>query len=316
MADCNDLFQKFLSEISLKPDQRKNLQTGRDAIKIWIENYFSEEKGFAKPEFCLQGSYALKTMVCPLGQEDYDLDDGVYLQHTDDDISKPTPETVSSYIVEAVKGHTKKVLNKKNCVRVVYAENYHIDLPVYRTVKGKIHLGTLEGNQWVPSDAKAFNTWFYDRLEETEQMRSCIKYLKAWKDFGGCDLKGIHLTILVGLNHVPVNDRDDKSLTETVGKIIEYLNDNKAIYNPIDEKEDLIKNWSVGKRAAAIDDLEKLYTKAIDALGEDDKEKAAKCWRMIFSDRFPVNDGKKRDSVVVGPSHREFESRTKPWRGI
>ncbi|MHC4122652.1 MAG: cyclic GMP-AMP synthase DncV-like nucleotidyltransferase [Planctomycetota bacterium] len=311
MADCNNLFQKFLSEISLKPDQRKNLQKGRDAIKERIENYFSDELKVKKPEFYLQGSYALKTMVSPLGKEDYDLDDGVYLQHTDDDISTPTPETVSSWIVEAVKNHTKKTPeNKKNCVRVVYAENYHIDLPVYRMIKGKIHLGTLEGNQWVPSDAKEFNKWFYDRLLKAEQMRSCIKYLKAWKDFSGCDLKGIHITVLVGLKHVPINDRDDKSLTETVGKIIEYLNDNKAIYNPIDEKEDLIEDWASTKLDATIKALGELQEKATKALSEDDKEQASKSWRMIFADRFPKANNDK--GVKVVPTVK-ISSDDKPW---
>ena len=314
MADCNDLFQKFLSEISLKPDQRKNLQTGRDAIKKRIENYFSEEKDFTKPEFCLQGSYALKTMVHPLGQEDYDLDDGVYLQHTDDDISKPTPATVSSWIVEAVKNHTKKTPeNKKNCVRVVYAENYHIDLPIYRTIKGKIHLGTLDGNQWVPSDAKAFNKWFYERLNKTEQMRSCIKYLKAWKDFNDSNLKGIHITVLVGRKHVAVEGKDDESLTKTLAQIIEYLENKRAIYNPVDEAENLIADTKLNK---AIRDLKELYEKALKALGEDDKEKAAKLWQIAFGDRFKCDDSDDaedgRDTKRIAPVIVEKDN-ARPW---
>jgi hypothetical protein len=311
MADCNDLFQKFLSEISLKPDQMKNLQTGRDAIKKRIENYFSDEKGFTKPEFCLQGSYALKTMVHPLGQEDYDLDDGVYLQHTDDDISKPTPAAVSSWIVEAVKNHTKKTPeNKKNCVRVVYAENYHIDLPIYRTIKGKIHLGTLDGNQWVPSDAKAFNKWFYERLDKTEQMRSCIKYLKAWKDFKSIDLKGIHITVLVGLNHIAVEGKDDTSFAETVAQVIKYLEDKRAIYNPLDETENLIADWPSKKLEETIKALKYLQEKAAEALNEDGKEKAAKLWQMVFGDRFKFDDEEDgRDAKIIVPAI----VKPKPW---
>lgn len=318
MANCNDLFQKFLKEITFT-DSNGDLKKGKDAIRNKIEKYFSDELEFKQPEFFLQGSYSLKTMVKPLNPVDeYDLDDGVYLQHLGNNRNDwPTSQTVSNWIANAVKGHTKKKPEKKtNCIRVVYADGYHIDLPVYCESNRTIYLARLGDDQWVPNDAKIFNTWFYDRLEKTEQMRSCIKYLKAWKDFSGCDLKGIHLTVLVGLNHVSVNDRDDKSLMETVGKIIEYLNDNKAIYNPIDEKEDLIEDWSVGKRAGVIDDLRKLHEKSLKAIEATDKQEASKFWRQVFSDRFPMNDGEKRDSVVVGPSHREFESRTKPWRGI
>jgi hypothetical protein len=318
MADCNDLFQKFLSKITIKTECSKNLQRGREAIKREIDNYFSNKLKVGKPDFYLQGSYSLKTMIEPLNPKDeYDLDDGIYLKHTDDDISKPTTKKVSNWIFNAVEGHTKKnPENKKNCVRVIYADGYHIDLAMYRKIKGKYYLARLGEDQWVPSDARAFNNWFYERLERNEQMRSCIKYLKAWKDFSGCDLKGIHITVLVGLNHAAVKNRDDKSLTETVGRIIEYLDDKKAIYNPKDSEEDLIEDWSVGKRAAAIDDLRKLHEKSLKAIETTDKQEASKVWRQVFSDRFPKNDGEKRDSVVVGPSRREFESRTKPWRGI
>ena len=315
MTNCNDLFLKFLSEITIKTECSKNLQRGREAIKREIDNYFSNKLKVGKPDFYLQGSYSLKTMIEPLNPKDeYDLDDGIYLKHTDDDISKPTTEKVSNWIFEAVEGHTKKIPeNKKNCVRVIYAEGYHIDLAIYRKINGEYYLARLGEDQWVPSDARAFNNWFYERLERNEQMRSCIKYLKAWKDFNSCDLKGIHLTVLVGLNHVPVRDRDDASLTETVEKMVEYLTNKKAIYNPVDSNENLIESWSVGKIAAAIDDLEKLHEKACKAVQSDDKKKAAKLWQMAFGNRFEFDDEEdERDAKRVAPVI-VIKDETKPW---
>lgn len=316
MANCNDLFLKFLSEISIKPECSKNLQRGREAIKREIDNYFSNKLKVGKPDFYLQGSYSLKTMIEPLNPKDeYDLDDGIYLKHTDDDISKPTTEEVSNWIFEAVEGHTKKKPeNKKNCVRVIYAEGYHIDLAIYRKINGKYYLARLGEDQWVPSDARAFNNWFYERLERNEQMRSCIKYLKAWKDLNSCDLKGIHLTVLVGPNYVSVTDRDDKSLVETVGKIIEYLNDKRAIYNPIDESENLIENWADSKLNTTIKMLEDFNEKAKQALEEDDKQEASRIWQDVLGKRFPFykNEGGKKKRVVPVPA--EIKERPKPWR--
>jgi len=315
MANCNDLFLKFLSEINIKTECTKKLQHGREAIKREIENYFANKLKVGMPDFYLQGSYSLKTMIEPLNPEDeYDLDDGIYLKHTDDDISKPTTEEVSNWVFNAVEGHTKKKPeNKKNCVRVIYAEEYHIDLAIYRKINGEYYLARLGEDQWVPSDARAFNNWFYERLVRNEQMRSCIKYLKAWKDFSGCDLKGIHLTVLVGLNHQPVEGRDDDSLTETVKKVIDYLREEKGVWNPIDETENLVEDWSVGKIAAVIDDLEKLYEESSKAIETENKEEASKIWRKVFGDRFPKVNGTEKAKVAVAPSHREFESRTKPW---
>lgn len=320
MANCNELFQKFLSKITISSEQRNNLQRGRNAIKQKIENYFSEELEVKTPEFYLQGSYALKTMVVPLNPRDeYDLDDGVYLQHTGNDLSDPTPEKASNWIIEAVKNHTKKKpQNLKNCVRVIYAEGYHIDLPVYREIKGQYYLGTLDGNEWIPSDARAFNDWFYTRLEKTEQMRSCIKYLKAWKNFKGCELKGIHITVLAGLNHVAVKDRDDKSLTETLEKIINYLKEERCITNPVDESENLIEDWDPDKIDEAIEALEGFYEQAVYAIRTDKTDEAVKTWRKAFGNRFPKDNGSNeaKVAVVASTSHREFSSRTKPWGEI
>ncbi len=311
MADCNDLFKKFLSEITVTKTERENLQNGRDAIKEKIENYFVKERKVKKPEFFLQGSYALKTMVRPLGKEDYDLDDGVYLKHTDDDISKPTPATASNWIIEAVKNHTKKAPeNKKNCVRVVYADGYHIDLPLYRNIRGIIYLGTLEGNKWVPSDAKKFNNFFLERIKKTEQMRSCIKYLKAWKDFISCDLKGIHITVLVGMKHIEVESRDDISLVKTIEQIIEYMKDKKAIYNPIDKNENLIEDWNNSKLNTTIKMFEDFSEKAKQALAENNKQEASKIWRKTFGDRFPRENGNKVAKVI--PTVKVI-SDDKPW---
>jgi hypothetical protein len=297
MISCNDLFLKFLSEITIKTECSKKLQRGREAIKREIDNYFSNKLKVGQPDFYLQGSYSLKTMIEPLDLEDeYDLDDGIYLKHTDDDISKPTTEEVSNWIFKAVEGHTKKKPeNKKNCVRVIYAEGYHIDLAIYRKINGKYHLARLGEDQWVPSDARAFNNCFYTRLEKTEQMRSCIKYLKAWKDYEGCDLKGIHITVLVGLNHIAVKDRDDVSLTQTIQKIIAHMKNNRSICNPIENAENLISDWSDSKINKVIEALEKLHAKASGAIETDNKEKAANLWRIMFGDRFPVFQSDEKD---------------------
>jgi hypothetical protein len=76
------------------------------------------------------------TVINPLDGE-YDLDDGVYLQHLDENHHSgwPTSETVHrGWIVEATDGYTKeKPIDKRTCVRVRYACQYHIDLPSYAT---------------------------------------------------------------------------------------------------------------------------------------------------------------------------------------
>ena len=315
MADCNDLFQEFLCNITYT-DSNDKLKTGKDAIRSKIKDYFTNVLEEKQPKFFLQGSYSLKTMVMPLNPTDeYDLDDGIYLQHLGNDIDDwPTTKTVSNWIVDAVKGHTKKKPeNKKNCVRVIYADGYHIDLPIYCASNGIIYLARLGDDQWISSDAKALNKWFYDRLEKTEQMRSCIKYLKAWKDFKGNDLKGIHITVLVGLNHITVKDRDDDSLTQTIQRIITYIRSKRAIYNPIDSTENLISHWSDKKINRTIEALEKFLANAVEALDEENKGIASKKWRIVFGNRFPKYEEDQKDKVLVVPLLRDNQPPAKVW---
>jgi hypothetical protein len=146
----------------------------------------------------------------------------------------------------------------------------------------------LEGNQWVASDARAFNDWFHDKLQATEQMRSCIKYLKAWKDFLSSDLKGIHITVLAGLNHAPVKDRDDESLAQTVENMRDYLEGRQAIWNPVDPEENFLEGWSTAKVSQTIKHLDWFCEKAASALKSGDEGLAAQEWRALFGARFPV----------------------------
>jgi hypothetical protein len=318
MANCNDLFQSFLGEIQIIKTVRDNLRRSRDGIRTTLENYFTKEVQLPKPQFYQQGSFALKTMVKVLNpMDEYDVDDGVYLQElSKDDIKNVDKASVfRTTVLNAVREQTKKPPQRlPSCIRMQYAETsyrYHIDLPVYTEVGGKVYLARDDG--WLESDAKEFNQWFYDRLEKTEQMRNCIKYLKAWKDFNSGDIKGIHLTVLVGLKYVSVTDMDDKSLGETVKEIISYLEQKKAIWNPVDQNENMIAGWSgekIGRIIAAFKDFQ---SEAGEALDEQDKNKASKIWRGLFGDRFPLEDRDNRGKVVNGPRHREIAGATEPW---
>lgn len=319
MANCNDLFQDFLDEIQIIKTVRDNLRGSRDGIRTTLENHFTKELQIAKPEFYQQGSFALKTMVKVLNpMDEYDVDYGVYLQEVSEDEIK-NPQKASTFrttVLDAVRKQTERPPQRlHSCIRVQYAEKdyrYHIDLPVYAEVGGKSYLARDDG--WVLSDAKDFNKWFRDRLEKTEQMRSCIKYLKAWRDYVASDLKGIHITVLVGLNHSAVEGRDDKSLHETVGKIVDYLKENKAIYNPIEDGENLIDNWTGTKIGRAIKALENLHTKALQAINEEDKGTALKKWIAVFGTRFQEHDEEASEGkVAVAPLLRDQRTPVKPW---
>lgn len=319
MANCNDLFQKFLSEITISSSKSENLKRGKDSIEEEIKNYFTETMDYKQPDFFLQGSYVLKILINPLNPEDeYDLDDGIHLQHLSDEISEwPNPQSLGNLIINAVEELTETPPEKKpNCVRIIYANDYHIDLPIYCENNGIIYLASLKKNKWIKSDPKTFKDWFYNRLEKYEQMRSCIKYLKAWKDFRDCELKGIQITVLVGWNHYAIQDRDDESILQTIENILSYLKTYRAIYNPVDPEENMISNWNDSKIDAVIENIENFHSRAAKAVTEHSKIASSKIWRSLFGDRFPLEDTDERGTIINGPKHREISSSTQPWKKL
>ena len=128
-------FNQFNDIITLKGIKRDNLITGRNGLRNRIKSKFDEKKRL-QPKFCMQGSFAMKTTVNPVGDKEYDVDDGVYIQgYSEKDISEwPSVQTVHNWIREAVQNYTSnEPIDKNTCIRVVFANKYHIDLPIIYT---------------------------------------------------------------------------------------------------------------------------------------------------------------------------------------
>lgn len=75
----------------------------------------------------------MKTAIMPLDGDEFDLDNGVYLRgYSTDQDDWPAAQTVHTWVKEAVEKHTSNSpIDKNTCIRVVYEDKYHIDLPIY-----------------------------------------------------------------------------------------------------------------------------------------------------------------------------------------
>lgn len=294
MSDLNNLFSKFNDKISLSTTKKDNLKRGRDALRKKIKDDFKDKKRNT-PKFCGQGSFAMKTTVNPLEDKEYDIDDGVYLQGYSDkeETEWPSTTTVHNWIKNAVDGHTNTPPKDKNtCVRVIYANDYHIDLPAY-IIKDQIAYLAHKRDSWIESDPKAFTDWFIGKVKDKgEQLRSIVKYLKSWKSYRDVDLKGIVVTILVGENFYSYSNRDDKSLLGTVTNIIDALEDDFKCKKPVKPYENLFKDFSQYKQENIINSLKKLKGSLNEAINEENEEKASEILQKQFGDRFPKGEAK------------------------
>lgn len=290
MADINNLFSDFSDSISLSKTKSDNLRRGRDALRGKIKKWFSNNEKPA-PSFCWQGSFAMKTTVNPIGDGEYDLDDGIYLDgYSSKAMSEwPAASTVHSWIKSAVAGHTQgDPVDKDTCVRVVYASGYHIDYPIY-ILKDDIAYLAHKSKGWIVSDPKAFREWFVQNVKDDgEQLRSLVRYLKAWKDFKSVSLKGIEITILATNSFNIYEGRDEKSLCNTVHSIISSLETNFSCVKPVAPGEDLFEGASDTKKNGIISALSTLKDKLDLAIDEKNPQIASEYMINVFGDRFPA----------------------------
>ena len=111
MANLNKLYSQFNDKITLTSSKTDSLRTSRNALRTDIKNWFSN-KSKLQPKFCWQGSFAMKTVINTIGDNEYDLDDGVYIQGYDDVELEdwPVASTVHKWVKDAVSERTKKDL--------------------------------------------------------------------------------------------------------------------------------------------------------------------------------------------------------------
>ena len=292
MANLNKLFIDFNDNITIAKSKSDNLKTSRDALRNDIKNWFSDEE-MLQPKFCWQGSYAMKTLINPLNGNDYDLDDGIYLQGYDDREQDEWISTATAHrwVKRAVDNRTKQdVVDKSTCVRVPYATGYHIDLPIY-ICKEKIAYLAHKDKGWIESDPKAFKDWFISNVNQNgEQLRRIVKYLKAWKDYNEVPLKGLEITILATNCFDGYLQRDDRCLANTVEEIIAVLEKKFECVKPVLPGEDLFEGASESKKTKILNSLKRLKDKLNQANNESDEKIASEYVREVLGKRFPLGN--------------------------
>ena len=290
-------FNQFNDTITLSASKKENLRRGRNGLRTRIKNKF-DEKERLQPKFHMQGSFAMKTTINTIDNKEYEVDDGVYIQgYSDKEMSDwPSVQTVHNWIKDAVQGYTStEPIDKNTCIRVVFADNYHIDLPIYINKDETIYLAHKEKG-WTVSDPKEFTDCFIDKVKSYgEQVRSIVKYLKAWKDYKGIDLKGIEITILVGDNFYKNAENDLNSLLGTIVNINNTLNYNFSCKKPVRPYEDLFDKKTESQRQQILDSLKELEEKLDEAVNEKDIDKVNEILKEMFGDRFPKIEKEKEE---------------------
>ena len=280
MAELTKEFKVFHDKIILTASKKSTLRTARDAIREKVRKHFRETLKLTVPKFRGQGSYAMGTIVNPI-----DLD-------TQEDSAWPAATTVHQWLVNATDGHTsEKPMDKRTCVRVRYAGQYHVDLPSYGELNGKYLLAVKGESNWPQSDPLALTDWFKDQVKsQGEQLRRVVRYLKAWADFQsqrrGKMPSGLVLTVLAA-NSFHSHEKDAVALANTLRAISAAVSTVFFVLNPVDNSEELTARLTDAQKTRLQNAAKTASEDAIEAVSMEDEHKASMQWRKQFGDRFP-----------------------------
>lgn len=305
--DCNKEMKGYHADaVSLSKDEQTEMRDRRDSGRKRLKNGLNKAGHPLPEEFSSQGSYAMRTMVQD-DECDYDIDDGVYFEK--EDLNDPDGVCLSARDARTRVRNALKddrlaydAVVKTNCVRQLYPDGYHIDLPVYRTVRTADISGNdvvayelASGDDWVSSDARRVTRWYNDAVgselntgqSDTSQLRRLTKLTKklarsrmAWKKK---TTSGICISKLVVDHFVARSDRDDDALRDTWKAINSQLAFSQRIGHPVNANKNLAEE---GDECVAF--FRDCLSDALDTLKVLDehnctRKKAGDAWDKVFN---------------------------------
>lgn len=295
MYNIDSKFKKFYHKnVILQNKEQKNLRDKKDINIERLKNGLIEYNANYKTSYELkrdvvQGSMAMYT-VTQNDSKDYDID--VAIVFDSDDLPEGTTAT-KNIVVNALKYKCKQFNVepefKTNCVRIQYAEGYHIDFAIYRKSQ---NIGGEEiyehcGSEWRERNPWSITQWFVENNEEKEKkLRILVRLLKMfaksrsyWNMPGG-----LILSVLANESFVDY-DRYDELLYYNMVEIRDRLNWNLEVYNPTDTSQSLLLKESDYTKMNNLKIRLDTYIEKLDVLFDSDCEEsdAIGAWNEIFN---------------------------------
>lgn len=297
MYDLEKEMKKFYyNEVVLPKDETNNLREKKklniDRLKEGLKEYNEDNNTDYKiAETIEQGSVAMSTVI-QNDKNDYDIDIAIVFDNTN--IGNIGSIAIKNVIVDSLKRKCTNFKNepeaKTNCVRIEYADNYHIDFAIYKRTKcdyDDSYTYEHAGSEWRTRDPRAINNWFKERISiNGEKLRQAIRLSKtfcksrdSWKMPGG-----LIQTVLCN-EKIKNYSRIDEMFYYTICAIRDRLRYNKEVLNPTDSSQSLLL---VQEDRDKIDNLYNrldLYIPKLDILFDSNcTEKQAKdAWYSFFN---------------------------------
>lgn len=281
IGQLEDLLRRVCLELQVSAPKHEVLEGHYEAVGRWLAQKGSPLAD-AGPVIYGQGSGAIGTLNKPLGRDKYDLD--AVCEFTALDWSRLNALDVLNAVEARLRQHDtyKPMIERKNrCIRLVYADGFHLDIlpacPVSLHVgEGPLKVPDREIKTWKDSYPKGYAKWFKTRSEyrgpvrlteairndveplpdhlpmhEKEPLQLAVQLLKRHRDvaFQRKDNAPISivLTTLAGQYYngaTNLYDVVDGILDGITRAIIANPMQRLVVLNPVNNKEYLSEKWN------------------------------------------------------------------------
>ncbi|MCL2221249.1 MAG: nucleotidyltransferase [Oscillospiraceae bacterium] len=299
MYDLSAEFEKFYKDKVVLPqatqsELREKKKLNIDRLKNGLAAYNKDNKtSYEVADVREQGSIAMST-VTQNDSSNYDIDVAIIFDSTN--IAGVGHIAIKNVVEDALRRSNvqwkKEPTALTNCVRVEYAEGYHVDFAVYRRAKQWDDSYSYEhagGSSWQERDPDAINEWFKDAVSiHGVELRKIVRLSKMFcKSRSHWPMPGGLLQSVLSEEKLAYYDRLDEQYYHTMVAIKNRLLSYIEVYNPayyaalvVTERDKAkMNNW----KTRLCDELKKLSV-----LFEDDCDnaKALSAWHGFFCHDF------------------------------
>lgn len=302
MYDLSSKFSSFYnSYVVLSKTEKDNLYHKKDLniqrLKDGLKEY-NEENGtsYSIVESCVQGSVSMSTIV-QNESSDYDIDVAVVFDKAvlENKGAQATRNMVANALRRKTKQFNTEPQVKTSCVRIEYAEGYHIDFAVYRRsydTSSECWIYEHAGADWTERELKGLTDWFKSKNDTSQgKLRKVVRLSKmfcksreAWKNMPS----GLLQTVLCEETLQSEYDRIDELFYYTMKKIVSRLEANTSVVAPVDNNRDLTPRKSDTQKMINWKNRLKSKLEDLDVLFNDNctRADALQAWYGFFDHEF------------------------------
>ncbi|MFJ6727499.1 cyclic GMP-AMP synthase DncV-like nucleotidyltransferase [Streptomyces sp. NPDC091281] len=317
-------FNTFLSDrVNLSETRLQSLDSRVNSVSNFLKN---GETPISNRYIGMipQGSYAHRTMINPVGKYDeFDADVLLEMEENADWSAKDyVEELYKVFHASGTYGHM--VSRHAHCVKVDYANEFHIDVVPYLERHGGRYVTNRDDDVFELTNPEGFNEWL-DEKNRTASGRlvkviRLFKYLRDYKNTFSA--KSIILNILLGgrVNSVLLLGDSKRycdlptAFTNILSDLNDYLQSNPtmpSVDDPSCPGQNFNHRWDEDQYQNFRNRVETYNDWARAAFAEEDRSESIRLWRKIFGESFaetPVSSvTKSSEAAVTLPNFTDTE---------